>query len=831
MNLLRYRASVACFRLGMAQLRMQPLRASVTVLTLAFGIALFAAVHFINAVALNEFSQATRRLAGEADIIVRGQQRGFNEQLFAELANRPAVRIASPVIELDVAIAGSRDNLKILGIDPFRAATLQPALVGQLSGDFIGLFGANRIYLSQAAAQALGVQRDGTVSVRIGDEDRSLEVRGILSAGSDRERVGIMDIASAQWALGMLGRINRVDLQLMPGTDIEVFRADLSRDLPQGLVATSPQIEAQRPASMSRAYRVNLSMLALVSLLTGALLLLATQTFSVLRRRTSLALLRALGATRGDLQRALLAEGLALGAAASVLGIALGFGIAWLFSATAPRPQPLAVAAFILLGTAVAGLGAWIPAREAASRAPARGLKAGDAELAVAALRPSLLGLCLLAVATGLALLPAVHGIPVFGYAAIAALLLGGLLLVPACTRWLLGCLPQIARPALAVGLAQIRGSVSQLQVNLAAVIVSFALMVAMSIMVYSFRQSFEHWLQQSLPADIQLRIAQGSDTRIIDSGDQRFLADLAGIDTVEFRRSVPLLLSAERPTATLSARDFVPSNRPDSLPLVSTAPVPPDGTQPVWVSEALQDNYGMRSGTRITLPLAGRDNAGQPVEYFVAGVFRDYARPGGTVVMDRKAYLRITGDQTVTEASVWLQPRTDIDAMVAAIRSGLADGQSLEIRSSDELRQISMRVFDRAFAVTHALEAVAVLIGLVGIACAGASTALARRGEFGMLRHLGMLRRQIVAMLGAEGLALSTLAALYGLVLGGAISLVLVNVVNRQSFNWSIDLAIPGWQLAAFSAALLLTATVTNVVSARTALGTTALRAVREDW
>jgi len=141
------------------------------------------------------------------------------------------------------------------------------------------------------------------------------------------------------------------------------------------------------------------------------------------------------------------------------------------------------------------------------------------------------------------------------------------------------------------------------------------------------------------------------------------------------------------------------------------------------------------------------------------------------------------------------------------------------------------MRAFDRAFAVTYALEAVAGLIGLVGIACAGAATALSRRGEFGMLRHVGMLRRQIVAMLAAEGLLVSLLAALYGLVLGGALSLVLVHVVNRQSFHWSIDLALPAAQLALFTAALVAAATVTNVVSARAALGTSALRAVREDW
>ncbi len=805
---------------------MQPLRTLVTLLTLASGVALFAAVQMINAVALNEFSLATRRLAGAADLIVRGQRSGFSEQLYAELAARQDVRVASPVLELDVAIAGRRENLKVLGLDPFRAASLQPALASHLAGDFVGLFDPNSIHLSESAARALGVKRGDTFRIDVGNAQRELEVRGILPAESYPDRLGIMDIASAQWTLGMLGRINRVDLQLIAGTDVAALRARLTRSLPAGVLVTSPAIEAQRPAAISRAYRVNLSLLALVSLLTGALLLLATQTFSVLRRRTSLALLRALGATRSEIRMSLVAEGIVLGAVASVLGTGLGYGIAWVVSGVAPTPQPVSLAAFFVLGTTVAGIGAWLPAREAADRPPARGLKSGDAELALAVLRPSLLGPCLLAIAAVLALLPAVRGIPVFGYAAIAVLLAGGLLLVPMCTSWLLGYFPPGGRPQFAIGLAQVRGSVAQLQVSLAPVIVSFSLMVAMSIMVFSFRQSFEHWLTQTLPADIQLRTLQGSDTRVISSEYQNVLAGIPDIDRVEYRRSLPLLLANERAATTLIARDFVPTTRPDSLALTSAALILPGSLEPVWVSEAMQDIYDMRAGSRITLPLAGRN-----VPLLVAGVFRDYGRPGGSVVMDRSHYLRITGDRSVTEAAIWLRPRADIAAVMAQIRSSLSDGDSLEIRSSDAVRTLSMRVFDRAFAVTHALEAVAVLIGLVGIACAGASTALARRGEFGMLRHLGMLRRQIVTMLAAEGLCLSTLAAGYGLLLGGAISLVLVHVVNRQSFNWSIDLAVPGWQLAGFGLALLATATLTNIISARSALGPTALRAVREDW
>ncbi|MEO6367360.1 MAG: FtsX-like permease family protein, partial [Steroidobacteraceae bacterium] len=339
-------AARACLRLGLAQLRMQPLRTAVTLLTLAIGIALFAAVQMINTVALNEFSQATRRLAGEADLIVRGQRSGFSEQFYVALAARREVRAASPVVELDVAIAGRRENLKVLGLDPFRAVSLQPALAGHLAGDFVGLFEANSIHLSQSAAQALGVKRGDTFRIVVGDAEHELKVRGILPAESYPDRLGIMDIASAQWTLGMLGRINRVDLQLVAGSDVNAVRASLARSLPAGALATSPAIEALRPASISRAYRVNLSMLALVSLLTGALLLLATQTFSVLRRRTSLALLRALGATRSDVRNSLVAEGVLLGTVGSVLGTGLGYGIAWAVAGAAPTAHPVTLAGF-----------------------------------------------------------------------------------------------------------------------------------------------------------------------------------------------------------------------------------------------------------------------------------------------------------------------------------------------------------------------------------------------------------------------------------------------------------------------------------------------------
>jgi putative ABC transport system permease protein len=214
-----------------------------------------------------------------------------------------------------------------------------------------------------------------------------------------------------------------------------------------------------------------------------------------------------------------------------------------------------------------------------------------------------------------------------------------------------------------------------------------------------------------------------------------------------------------------------------------------------------------------------------------VAGIWRDYARTAGSVVISRQAYVAATGDGSANEGSVWLNDGAGAAPAEAALRAQFARGDSLEILTSTALRARSLQIFDRAFAITYALEAIAVIIGLTGVSFAASSTALARRAEFGMLRHIGMLRRQIVGMLAGEGILTGAFGVGYGLILGGALSLILVYIVNRQSFHWSIDLAIPAWQLAILSLTLIAAAAVTAIWSGRAATSQDAVQAVREDW
>jgi putative ABC transport system permease protein len=835
-------ALVAFRALARSQLRGHPLQLLATVLAIALGVALGSAVYLVNSAALDEFDQATRRLVGSADLVIRGPPEGFDEALFVTLARHAWIAAASPVLDLQLTLPGQAPPLQVLGVDPFRAALLQPTLIAAIGDHVTQLFERDTIMLSRAAAHQLGLGPGAMLTVMVGGAPKQLRVLDILPDSSYREPLGIMDIATAQWSLARIGKINRIDLRLAPGAPAAALRAELATLLPPGVVAATPAMERGRALSATRAYRVNLNTLALVALLTGAFLVFSTQSLSVLRRRTALGLLRALGVTRLQLQCALLGEGATIGAVGSLVGAVLGALVAALvlrhlggdlgnraLSATGPvlALRPLAIGAFVLIGTAVACIGAWIPASEAARRAPALAMKAGDAEPSLRRLPTTAPGLALLASGAALSWLPPVGGLPLAGYTAIAALLAGAVLLIPALMRWATGSAPRSGHATIDVAVAQLQGSASISTISLAAIIVSFSLMVAMAIMVHSFRNSFELWLVKLLPADLQLRLSSTSDTGAFSAGQQARMAALPGVARAQFRRVREIWLRADRPPVTLIARDIDPAHAADTLPLVrDTAQAAPIGTQPAWISEALQDQYGLKPGDRLQLPLDGQS---QPL--FIAGVWRDYARGNGAIVIARAAYVALSADLSANEGSLWRRPSVSAAALEQQLRATLQLGDALELISSEQLRERSLMLFDRAFAITYALEGIAVAIGLVGVGVAASASALARRAQFGLLRHIGMLRRQVLAMLAIEGAIMSTLSAVYGLLLGFGLSLILVYVINRQSFSWSIDLAVPWGQLGALSSALITAAALTALWSGRAATGKDAIRAVREDW
>lgn len=801
-----------------------------SVLGIALGVALGYAVHLVNRAAVEEVTAAVRSIAGEADLEVRSGRAGFPESLYPSIARLPDVELVSPALELDVGLAGAERTLHIVGIEILRAAQLQPQLVMQ---DRYQLLAPDRAFLSAAAAEALRLGKGDRLRLAVGQKAIELQVAGVLPASSLRGQAALVDIATAQWRFGRLGELNRLDVRLRPKASRDQAMEEIRRLLPPGVHVSPVRALEEASAYPSRSYRVNLNVLAMVALFTGGFLVFSAQALEIARRRAEHALLRVLGLEQRGVLRLVLVEAAALGVLGSLLGLALGvllanvalrasggdLGAGMFRGAPHLEISVLGALGYFLAGTAVAVIGAWLPAREAASAPAARALKAGDEQAMFDRAAPLFPGLALIVAGVALAQLPPVRGLPLFGYASIACLLVGSVALMPRVSRAIFRLLPLPANPGLALALAQLRAAPGQAAVSLAAIVASFALMAAMAIMVASFRQSVDDWLGTVLPADLYFRTSQEGDTGFLEPGFEKRVRALPEIARVDFLRASRVLLDPERPPVALIIRDRAAL----AFPLVES--VRANGKPSAWVSEAVRDLYGYKSGEAIRLPLQGKEMA-----FVVRGVYRDYARQHGSILIDRGEYVALTGDRRVNDAAIWLAPGAARAAAMAAVQA-LPGGAALEMSYPGEIRAVSLRIFDRSFAVTYAMEAVAVLVGLFGLSSSLGAMVLARRREFGMLRHLGLTRRQIAGMLAVEGALLALIGAAAGLACGAAISLVLVYVVNRQSFNWTIDLHPPFLLLFSLVTVLVVLAVVTAMVSAREAMGMGPVRAVREDW
>lgn len=914
------------------ELRQHPWRNAAAVVSVMLGVALAFAVHVINASALDEFAQAVRSVSGQADLTL-GNTSGarISEALYGRLSHHPDVAWASPVLEVNsyalapsaprsasaappqaAAPSASTDApsverkvaLRVLGVDALQIAAIAPDLL-PLPGagaDRLDVFAPDAVFLNASARATLMRPGSDRLDVQRGMRWQRLRLAGTVAASG--APLAVMDVAAAQAAFGAQGQLSRVDLRLRPGVDREAFARSLQSqaDWPAGAVLQAPGDALSRMGNVSRAYRVNLTVLALVALFTGGFLVFSVLALSVTRRAQQFALLDVLGLQRSHRMALVLLEALGLGLLGSVLGLALGTALAaaalrllggdlggGYFSGDAPALQwsTGAALAFGALGVAAALLGAFLPARMAARLPPAQTLKGLGAGMDGGS--HARRGLCLLLAAAALAALPPVAGVPLAAYVSVALLLLGGIGTLPWLVSLLLkGVAPWVARnplPLLAVERA--RRVPHGAAIAVSGVVASLSLAVALTVMVASFRQSVTQWLDTVLPAALYVRTAgsaSSSETAFFDPRFVQAAAQLPGVERVTEQRTIALALDPAKPAVALLVRPLrAPQGDAASatgaadttgLPLVGDGlPVPP-GRAGIYVSEAMVDLYGARLGQDFeplgaalqslarngdvprtsaqieTSPRAlARPDAAQRTRFFVAGVWRDYARQFGTVVMDSADFGTLSDDRRTNDLSLWLSPGADEAAVTTQLRAladslgdkeGDAPGAApdaarasalLDFGSAGEIRQRTLQIFDRSFAVTYWLQAVAIGIGLFGVAASFSAQVLARRKEFGLLVHLGLTRAQVLRLLALEGAAWTLIGAIAGTALGLAVAAVLVFVVNPQSFHWTMDLRVPWLRLLTLAGAVVVAGTATAWVSGRSAARQDAVMAVKEDW
>lgn len=819
--------------------RFHPARFLLTAVAIAVGVALGFAVHLVNGSALASFDGAMRGVSGAAELSIRATSPlGFDERLYPRVATAKGVADASPVVKLDARVG--RVRLTLLGLDVIRAAAVTPSLIGlrptgpDTQNDAV--FDEAALFLSRQALAQLGTRIGASVPVTANGRTVPLRIAGTLPAAGEAA-IGVIDIAAAQWRFGRLGRIDRLDVAL---SDREAAEPALRRMLPADAVLSTAATQNAQGDALSRAYRVNLDMLALVALLTGGFLVYSAQSLSVVRRQRAFALLRTLGMPRSGVVSAVVVEGVAIGVVGAAVGLLAGYGLAWAalhwfggdlgagyFAGGRARVvfQPQAALGFFALGLLAACLGSAVPARAAARAAPAAALKnAGDVldPRRPVAWWPAAV---LLAAGAGASLLPAVGGLPLFGFAGMALMLAGGVAGVPWFARLILsplarrngGSVPRL------LAIRHLHGAPGEAATALCGIVASTALMIAMATMVTSFRGAVDDWLGDVLGADLYARTTAGAS---FDPATRARLAATPGIASVAFSRQIPLTISADRPPISLIARPER-GGRDPLLVLIDRAPSLPRGVLPVWVSEPAQRLYGWNSGDTVMLPIAGR------TRFFVAGVWRDYGRQAGAVLVDEADYERLTGDEGRDEISVMLKPGQEADRVAATLTARLpvALRDQVEITRPAVLRRLALTLFDRSFAVTYLLEAVAILVGLAGVAATMSAQTIAREREFGMLRHLGLTRRQLTSMLASEGALVGLTGALAGIGLGLILAQVLIHVINPQSFNWTMTTRIPYGTLIGVAAALTGAAALTAVLAGRRATAHSAISSVREDW
>lgn len=812
----------------------------------AIGVMLAVAIHTVNHSALASFGQALDVVNGQASAQLVAPLGDIDDsQIEAWDSRRAALGIhtISPVLVVRT------DRLTVLGLDFFKAAYVSASLMPSAADGAADLFNAKALFLSAAALQALNVRVGDNIVLQHGLEPVSLVVAGEVP-GAASQVIGVMDIGSAQWAFNRLGVVSRLDLRLEDGQTPQGLRTALQVQS-ETLQVVATQDRDRRMSLLSRAYRVNLSVLAMVALLTGGFLVSTAVNLSIVRQRSELALLGVLGASEAWLRRFVWAQGGLIGALGGILGVGMGLVLAavlmrWFggdlggnYFANSQPPMVidwLAMAVLALAATLM-GLGsAWFPLLQINWRQPMAVLRAGQAETLVFT-PPSLIrSLWALSLSLGLLLLPTLDELPWAAYGSIAALLCAGLMAIP----WVLGQIWGGLSRALLLArvpavlrltvwrLAQAPSAATPL---ISGTVAAFSLTVAMMVMVSSFRTSVSDWLGMVLPADLYTSSQAMADQPGLDAKVQSLIAAVPQVLKVETSRQRSLRLAYDRPEVMLIAKPLNLQNPIQSVALVGLAKLPPEEGQSrvvVFGSEAMADVYGWRAGEEALLPLTAQ---GQQ-SVWVGGLFRDYGRQHGTVVISATDYERLTGDRSRSSVSVWLANGADPTKVMAQIQSLGPELAQLKWISASDIRQLSLKIFDRSFAMTYALEAAALFVALFSVAAGVTGQLILRRREFGVLAHLGMSASDRWRLVSLEVGLLLLVAVVWATFLGVLMSQILIHKVNPESFHWTMSTHFAMGQWALISGLLLTIGVLTARWAARQGLDPRRLaESLRADW
>ncbi len=843
-------------------LRRDPARGLVTVAGLTLGVAVVVAIRLANAASVRGFEAALDVVAGQTSLEILGAGVGVPEDQLAGMGWLREYGRVSPVIDRNARLEtadGAGHRLRVLGVDvlrdrPFREYQLlrfsrqgRPPRPQELLDV---LLDSTSIVLTERFARRHGLDVGSPVRLVVGDAVHDMVVRGLLlDEGPARVvdgRLALLDIAAAQWRFDGLGWVDRVEIQLFDASAVDAAEREIAARLPAGLRVQRPAQRGRQVERMLAAFHFNLSALSWIALIVGLFLVYNTVAVSVISRRAEIGVLRALGATRRLVLGLFLGEAAVLAALAAALGAPAGWVLArgavaltsttvntlYVTSQAVVPPlggADLALAAAVAIPLALAA--AAMPAAEAAGVTPVAAVRAADGEGGRGRFprRAALVAAGLFVAGGWLSTLDAVGGLPVFGLAAALAVVFGAAALVPV----LLEGLRRRGRALLAgrfrieglLAHANLSAAVSRLAVSVAALAVSLAMLAAIAIMVGSFRETVAYWVGQTLQADLFVSVADGG--RIgasagVSEAAERRIASHPAVVAVDGFRSVDLPYGPDGDLIVLGAGRFdvllengallftAPADGPAAMRAAIDAGEAADA---VVVSESFAIKHRAAVGDRIDL-----DTPGGPRPFRVAAVYYDYSSDRGLVVMDEPTFARHYGPRRPAGLTLYLAPGADPETVRDELLAAAGPDHRLFIRTNRTLRAEVLRIFDATFAVTYALQAIAIVVAILGVAATLLTLVLERRRELAVLRLVGAGRRQIRRMVVIEAAMIGLLSQGVGLAVGVGLSLILIYVINVQSFGWTIQFHLPVGFLAQSTVLIAATTALAGLYPARVA-------------
>ena len=816
-------------RAGFRETTRHPWQAGLSILGIALGVAVVVSIDLANESARQAWRISAEAVIGRATHSVVGGPDGLDERVYARLRLAGDVPPSAPVVEGIVSALGPAGRtLELLGVDPLADAPFRSYWgrnggesarggFGRLAGLGVLLTEPGAVLLSRGTAAQLGLRAGSPLSLRVGGLPREARLVGLVDTDDARSRYALdglvlADLSSAQELLGRPGRLDRIDLAVPDGPAGAAALARVRSLLPANAEVVPASSRVDFLAQLTRAFSLNLTALSLLALVVGLFLVYSTTAFAVVRRRTTLGTLRGLGVTRGELLGLLLTEGLLLGGAATTVGLGAGVLLARglvglvartindLYFALSVRDVavlPATLAKGWLLGIGATLLGVVVPALEATAVTPRSAMTRVDVEVRARRRAPGVALAGVAGIGVGAAALALSGRSLPWSYAGLFTVLLGSAMLTPLAVVALARLAAPTAERMFGVlgrlAARSLEASLSRTAVALAALVVAVATSLGVGLMIASFRRTVVDWLATSLVADVYVSVpgplASRAETALEPAVVAR-LASVPGVAAVGTYRRVHVrsvhgptrLVALDLPAATWRQFRFL-GGSPTAIWRGF------DDGDAVIVSEPYAYRQEISLGASVQL-LTDRG----PRRFRVVGVFADYGSDQGVVMLSRRTYERYWDDRRVSSLGLTAAPGVDPDALVAALRRRAGTEQELLIRRTGALREASLVIFDRTFAITGVLRLLATIVAFAGVLSALMALQLERGREVAVLRAQGVTPRQVWGLtVGQTGL-MGLVAGLLALPVGVALAEILVVVINRRSFGWTLAMHLSPW-------------------------------------